>query len=59
MRPHDDQPAGGTFAVLALPSVQFVALGLVMLYRFDRPPDYDLHGPDRPAAPCDGDVSHR
>jgi len=46
-------------AVLALSSVQFVALGLVMLYRFDRPPDYDLRGPDRPAAPCDGDVSHR
>ena len=33
--------------------------GTIMLYRFDRPPDYDARGPDRPAAPCEGDVSHR
>ena len=33
--------------------------GTIMLYRFNRPPDYDAHGPDRPAAPCDGGVSHR
>src|SRR5438132_42466 len=33
--------------------------GTIMLYRFNRPPDYDVHGPDRPSAPCDGDVSHR
>ncbi len=33
--------------------------GTILLYRFDEPPDYDVRGPDRPAAPCAGDVSHR
>ncbi len=33
--------------------------GTILLYRFHEPPDYDVRGPDRPAAPCDGDVSHR
>jgi hypothetical protein len=33
--------------------------GTILLYRFHDPPDYDIRGPDRPAAPCDGEVSHR
>jgi hypothetical protein len=33
--------------------------GSILLYRFHEAPDYDVRGPDRPAAPCDGDVSHR
>ena len=33
--------------------------GTILLYRFHEPPDYDVRGPDRPAAPCDGEVSHR
>jgi hypothetical protein len=32
--------------------------GTILLYRFDEPPDYGVRGPDRPAAPCEGDVSH-
>ena len=33
--------------------------GTILLYRFDKPPDYDIRGPDQPAAPCRGDVSRR
>ncbi len=33
--------------------------GTILLYRFAAPPDFDVRGPDRPAAPCPGDVSHR
>jgi Dolichyl-phosphate-mannose-protein mannosyltransferase len=31
----------------------------ILLYRFHEPPQYKLRGSDRPAAPCDGDISHR
>jgi hypothetical protein len=33
--------------------------GTILLYRFDKPPDYGIRGPDQPAAPCEGDVSRR
>jgi 4-amino-4-deoxy-L-arabinose transferase-like glycosyltransferase len=33
--------------------------GTILLYRFREPPDFKVRGPDRPAAPCDGDISHR
>ncbi|HYV59648.1 MAG TPA: glycosyltransferase family 39 protein [Acidimicrobiia bacterium] len=33
--------------------------GTILLYRFDKPPDYDIRGPDEPAAPCRGNVSRR
>jgi Dolichyl-phosphate-mannose-protein mannosyltransferase len=33
--------------------------GTILLYRFHEPPSYTSGGPDRPAAPCDGDISHR
>ncbi len=33
--------------------------GTILLYRFHEPPDYTLRGPDRPSAPCDGDISHQ
>ena len=33
--------------------------GTILLYRFDEPPDYDLRGPDQPAASCPGVISRR
>ena len=43
----------------ALAVVLTGALALAAAARADDPPDYDVRGPYRPAAPCTGDVSHR